>query len=65
MQAIHPDHIASINAAFTPTAEEIAAAERVLAAFAPTGGGAALVDGAMVDPPHLRRARKVLARVRK
>ena len=65
MQAIHPDHIAPIHAAFTPTAEEIAAAERVLAAFAPTGGGAALVDGAMVDPPHLRRARKVLARVRK
>ncbi len=65
MQAIHPDHIATINAAFTPTADEIAAAERVLAAFAPTGGGAVLVDGAMADPPHLRRARKVLARIRK
>jgi citrate lyase subunit beta/citryl-CoA lyase len=65
MQAIHPDHIALIHAAFTPTAEEIAAALRVVEAFAPTGGGAALVDGAMVDPPHLRRARKVLARVRK
>ncbi|MBM3346930.1 MAG: CoA ester lyase [Betaproteobacteria bacterium] len=65
MQAIHPDHIAIINAAFTPTVEEIAAAERVLAAFATTGGGAVLVNGAMADPPHLRRARKVLARVRK
>jgi citrate lyase subunit beta/citryl-CoA lyase len=65
MQAIHPDHIATIHAAFTPTAEEIAAAQRVLDAFASSGGGAALVDGAMVDPPHLRRARKVMARVRK
>ena len=64
-QAIHPDHIAIINEAFSPTAEEIATAQRVLDAFAATGGGAVLVDGAMADPPHLRRARKVLARVRK
>ena len=64
-QAIHPDHIAIINDAFTPTPEEIATAERVLVAFEATGGGAVLVDGAMADPPHLRRARKVLARVRK
>ena len=64
MQAIHPDHIAIINNAFTPSGEEIAAAERVVTAFAAAGGGAVLVDGAMADPPHLRRARKVLGRIR-
>jgi citrate lyase subunit beta/citryl-CoA lyase len=63
-QAIHPDHIAIINEAFSPTAAELGAAERMLAAFGAMGGGAVLVDGAMADPPHLRRARKTLARAR-
>lgn len=61
--AIHPDQVAIINDAFSPTAEEIARAEQVVAAFAaiPDAGVVAL-DGRMLDLPHLTQARQVLAR---
>lgn len=61
-QVIHPAHVRGVNAAFLPTAEEVAAAEEVVAAFGGRDGGAYRVAGAMVDQPHLRSARRVLAR---
>jgi citrate lyase subunit beta / citryl-CoA lyase len=57
--AIHPDQVEPINLAFAPTADERAWAERVVAALA--GGGLAVVDGRMVDAPHLRLARRILS----
>ena len=63
--AIHPDQIAAINAAFTPTEAERTHALRVVAAFAAAGGaGVASLDGQMIDRPHLIQARRVLAAVR-
>jgi citrate lyase subunit beta/citryl-CoA lyase len=60
--AIHPDQVAPINAAFTPTEEERQHARRVVAAFAAAGGaGVASLDGQMIDRPHLLQARRVLA----
>ena len=64
-QLIHPDHIAIINEAFSPGPTEVEAAERMVAAFAASGGGAVLVDGKMADPPHLKRAQKILARAQR
>lgn len=61
MLAIHPDQVGIINAAFTPTAEEIAHAERVVAAFA-SGAGVASLDGKMLDAPHLKQAQRILER---
>ncbi len=59
--AIHPDQVAPINAAFTPTEAERAHAARVVAAFAAAGGaGVASLDGQMIDRPHLIQARRVL-----
>lgn len=58
--AIHPEQVAIINTAFTPTAEELARARRVVAAFA-SGAGAVSLDGQMLDLPHLRQARRLLA----
>lgn len=58
--AIHPRQIAPIHAGFLPSAEEIAWAERVLAAAAAAQGAAVAVDGQMVDAPVLARARAVL-----
>jgi len=60
--AIHPDQVDVINAAFTPTAAEIAAAERVVDAFASAGANVGTVglDGKMLDMPHLKQARNVL-----
>lgn len=61
--AIHPDQVAVINEAFTPNAEEIAHAKRIVAAFAAEpGAGVVSLDGAMVDRPHLSLAERVLRR---
>jgi (S)-citramalyl-CoA lyase len=56
--AIHPRQVAVINAAFTPSAADLDWAHRVLSV---TAGGAALLDGAMVDEAVARRARRILA----
>ncbi|MDN7179713.1 hypothetical protein M0D69_17285 [Caballeronia sp. SEWSISQ10-4 2] len=56
--AIHPSHIQSINATFTPSAERIAWAQRVVDAVRE---GAGTVDGRMVDEAIAREARRVLA----
>ena len=60
--AIHPAQVAPIHAAFSPTAEEIAWAQRVIAAFhAAPGLGAVAFEGSMLDKPHLRQAERILA----
>ena len=56
--AIHPSQVGPINAALTPTDEEIAKAKRVLSA---NDGGVGVVDGQMVDEAVARKARRVLA----
>lgn len=61
--AIHPDQIEPINAAFTPSAADVAWAKRVVAAFGGSpGAGAVSLDGRMLDRPHYRTAQRVLAR---
>jgi citrate lyase subunit beta/citryl-CoA lyase len=60
MLAIHPDQVEPINAAFTPSAADIDHAGKVVAAFA-GGAGVASLDGKMLDQPHLKQARHVLA----
>ncbi|HEU5482822.1 MAG TPA: CoA ester lyase [Sphingomicrobium sp.] len=63
--AIHPAQVEVINAAFMPSAEELARAEAVVAAFeAHPDEGTVAVNGAMVDRPHLEQARRVLERAR-
>jgi citrate lyase subunit beta/citryl-CoA lyase len=53
--------VAVINAAFTPSPEEIAHARRIVEAFAQTpGAGVASLDGRMIDLPHLKQAKRVL-----
>jgi citrate lyase subunit beta/citryl-CoA lyase len=60
MLAIHPDQVEVINAAFTPSEDDVAHARRVVEAFA-SGAGVASLDGKMLDQPHLLQARHVLA----
>jgi len=63
MMAIHPAQVAVINAAFTPSAEEIARAQAIVDLFAANpGAGALSLDGRMVDAPHLKAAMALLAR---
>jgi citrate lyase subunit beta/citryl-CoA lyase len=62
MMAIHPDQVPVINAAFAPSAAEVARAEAIVALFAANPGAGTLgLDGEMLDLPHLRRAEAVLA----
>jgi citrate lyase subunit beta/citryl-CoA lyase len=63
--AIHPGQVAVINAVFTPSAEAIAHARAVIAAFAAqSGAGVVGIGGVMYDQPHLKRAERLLARAR-
>jgi citrate lyase subunit beta/citryl-CoA lyase len=63
--AIHPGQVSIINDVFTPTAEAIAHAKRVVDAFASApGGGVVGIDGVMYDRPHLVRAEALLARAK-
>ncbi len=61
--AIHPAQVAVINAAFTPSADDIRHAEEIVAAFeAQPDAGVLSVGGRMVDRPHLVQAKRVLER---
>ena len=61
--AIHPAQVAVINAAFTPSGEDVRHAEEIVAAFeAHPDAGVLSVGGRMVDRPHLLQARRVLER---
>lgn len=63
--AIHPAQVPVINAAFTPSEEELRHAEEIVAAFeAQPDAGVLSVGGQMVDRPHLVQARRVLERAR-
>lgn len=59
--AIHPSQVEIINRAFTPDAEEIDQARRVIQAFSehPEAGTVSL-DGRMLDAPHLKQAQRIL-----
>jgi len=63
---IHPNQIPVVNRVFTPSAAEIAFAERVVDAFARAeaeGSAAIQVDGKFIDYPIVYRARRVLERM--
>lgn len=57
---IHPRQVADVNAAYRPTADEVAWAERVLAVAAQAHGAAVALDGKMVDRPVIQRAEQIL-----
>jgi citrate lyase subunit beta/citryl-CoA lyase len=64
MLAIHPAQVEVINAAFTPSAEDIAEARAIVALFAANPGvGTIGYKGGMLDRPYLSRAEQLLAQV--
>ena len=61
---IHPKTIAAANAAFTPSADEVARARAVIAAFdaaAAAGSALAVLDGKLVEELHVRASRRLIA----
>jgi len=62
---IHPSQIPLLNEAFSPTPEELALADRIVAGASEAqaaGRGAFAIDGKMIDPPVVARARSLLDR---
>ncbi len=63
--AIHPIQVPIINRVFIPSDEEVEEANALLIAAAQAfarGQAAFVFKGAMVDAPHINRARKIVAR---
>ena len=61
--AIHPRQVPIINECCTPSAEAVAEAEAVVAAFAAApGAGTVALEGRMLDRPHLLQAQRLLER---
>ena len=56
--AIHPDQVAAINAAYTPSDSEVASARQILVENAK---GVGVVGGQMIDEAVARKARRILA----
>lgn len=62
---IHPDQVAVVNRIFTPSPEAVARARRIVQAFADAGDAGVIgLDGQMLDVPHLKAAKALLARVK-
>ena len=62
---IHPKQIDIVNAAFSPSVEELDEARRLIEAFAEAEAAGRMAfnfEGKMVDAPHLNRARKMVDR---
>ncbi len=57
---IHPNQVATVNSALSPTPVQVAWAGRVIAAASSERSGAFRFEGAMVDAPVLARARSYL-----
>jgi citrate lyase subunit beta/citryl-CoA lyase len=62
--AIHPAQVSTINSVFTPSAEDVQWARRIVEAFAGQPElGVIAIDGKVVDRPHVRMAERLLARL--
>jgi citrate lyase subunit beta/citryl-CoA lyase len=66
--AIHPEQVAALNECFSPSAQEIAHAERVVAAYEEAerrGRASTSLDGWVIDVPVVKRARGLLELARR
>lgn len=59
--AIHPKQIAFLNQTFTPSAEAIAHARKVIEAFEAASSGLVVVDGKLIEKPVLRAMYRIVA----
>ena len=59
--SIHPKQIADLNEVFTPSAEEVARARKVVAAFEDANTGLVVVDGKLIEKPVVREMQRILS----
>ncbi len=66
-QVIHPSQISAVNRIFSPTAEQIDRARKILEEYerhSANGLGAFELDGAVIDLPVVKQAHNILKRAR-
>jgi citrate lyase subunit beta/citryl-CoA lyase len=64
--ALHPAQLATINAGFTPSNDDVRWAREITSAasrFAQAGEGALVLDGAFIDEAIVKQAKRILSRV--
>ena len=59
--SVHPKQIAVINDVFTPDAEAVARAKRIITAFEEADTGLVVIDGKLIEIPVLREMHRLLA----
>ena len=59
--ALHPANLGTINGVFTPTPEQIAHAEKVVALYEASPNGLAVLDGKLIEKPVIRQMLNILA----
>lgn len=59
--SVHPKQIATLNEVFTPTADQIARARRIIARFEAAGTGLVVIDGKLIEKPVLRNMHRIVA----
>jgi citrate lyase subunit beta / citryl-CoA lyase len=57
---IHPRQVATVNDGFSPTADELSRAHRIVEAASQAGAGAIRLDGKLIDRPVVERARRLV-----
>ncbi|WP_199322425.1 MULTISPECIES: HpcH/HpaI aldolase/citrate lyase family protein [Calothrix] len=58
---VHPKELPAINAAFRPDQEELFQARRIIEASEASAEGVCILDGSMIGPPFIRKAKQLLA----
>ena len=59
--AVHPKQIPTLNEVFTPSAEQIARARRIIAEFEAADTGLVVIDGKLIEKPVLREMHRIVA----
>ena len=63
--SIHPKQIGDLHAVFSPSAEELEHARRIVAAFEEAATGLVVIDGKLIEKPVLRAMERTLERARR
>ncbi len=59
--SVHPKQIPTLNGVFTPDADAVARARRILSAFAEADTGLVVIDGKLIEKPVLREMQRIVA----
>ena len=59
--SVHPKQIAALNEVFTPSADQIARARRIIKEFEDADTGLVVIDGKLIEKPVLRDMYRIVS----